>query len=116
LSWDQELPSGWVKEFWNDVDELKHLERVNIPLSYFASGMRPKQGQLYTFCDASSDAYGAVSYLRTENGSEVKIALVGSKARVAPVERPTLARMELQGTTLSVKLVKSIVNAIVAEI
>ena len=67
--------------------------------------------------EAQVEAYGAVAYLRIENEvGEVTIALVGSKTRVAPLKDQSVARQELMGAVLAVKLAKSTLEALDGEI
>ena len=117
LHWDQELPPEMKKEFWNWADDLKHVTSVAVPRHLFNNSQRPQHGQLHICCDASTKAYGAVAYIRTENEvGEVSIALVGSKTRVVPLQGHSVARIELMGAVLAVKLAKSILESLKDEI
>lgn len=52
--------------------------------------------QVYGFCDASMQAFGAVLYLRsTIKYYHTTVQLVCSKTRVAPIKTLTLPRLEL---------------------
>nr|XP_023014014.1 uncharacterized protein LOC111503828 [Leptinotarsa decemlineata] len=60
--------------------------------------------QMHGFCDASEKAYGACIYLRTTNSEGiVRITLVCSKSRVAPVSTVSLPRLELCAAALLAK-------------
>ncbi|XP_067931866.1 uncharacterized protein [Watersipora subatra] len=64
-----------------------------------------KRAELHHFADASEDGYGACSYIRLiDTTDRIHCALVLSKARVAPLNRTTIPRMELQGAVLATKL------------
>lgn len=55
------------------------------------------------FCDASEKAYIIVAYIRSEDcDGVVTVVIVASKARVAPIWRPTLPRLDLLGGHLAV--------------
>lgn len=61
--------------------------------------------QLHHFSEASEDGYGTVSYLRLHNEqNQVHLAFVLGKARVAPVKKVTIPRMELTAAMLAVRV------------
>ncbi len=61
--------------------------------------------QLHHFADASEDSYGTASYLLLRNQQDqVHCALIMGKARVAPLKRPTIPRMELTAATVATKM------------
>lgn len=66
--------------------------------------------QLHVFCDASSQAYAAVAYLRVFNGSKWSAKLLRSRTRVAPVDatEQTIPRLELCSIVLACTLAKQI--------
>lgn len=62
------------------------------------------KSELHAFCDASNDAYGCVFYMKViDNAGDVKVNLVMSRTRVAPIRRMTTPRMELCGAHLLAK-------------
>ena len=61
--------------------------------------------QLHNFCDASERGYGVVTYLRlTSSDDVVHTAFLFGKARVAPLKRMTIPRLELTAAMLAVKI------------
>ncbi|UYV77301.1 hypothetical protein LAZ67_15000420 [Cordylochernes scorpioides] len=69
--------------------------------------------QLHGFCDASSVAYSAVCYLKSETiEGQVRISLIAAKTRVAPCKPCTLPRLELCAALLLSRLYRSIVESI----
>ncbi|XP_065089129.1 uncharacterized protein LOC135710468 [Ochlerotatus camptorhynchus] len=63
--------------------------------------------------DASQTAYGACTYARCEDSQgRVKIQLLASKSRVAPLKRVTIARLELCAAVIAAHLHARIKNAI----
>ncbi|XP_076043877.1 uncharacterized protein LOC143026966 [Oratosquilla oratoria] len=57
------------------------------------------------FCDASEVAFGACTYIRTINqDGKVHVALLASKARVAPIKRITIPRLEISAAVEAAKL------------
>lgn len=69
--------------------------------------------QLQAFGDASQAAYGACVYLRVQlPDSSWKSSLVYSKARVAPLRRVTLPRLELLAALLCARLLEFVIDAL----
>jgi hypothetical protein len=104
--WDEKLDEGnslgWLK--WiNDLQKLRSFT-INRCLKPDGFGCISNV-QLHHFCDASQDAYGAVSYLRIvgEDGS-VHVAFLLGKSRLAPIRQITIPRLELLGGVLAVKM------------
>ena len=110
LDWDDELPPD-LQEFWaNLFDEallLIHLE--------FERCLTPSNAMdqpiLCTFSDASTEAFGACSYVRwkLENG-HFAVRFITAKSRVAPLKQLTIPRLELQGAVLATRLSKTILE------
>ena len=77
--------------------------------------------EIVGFSDASPKAYGCVLYFRfTKMSGEVKMTLVTSKSRVAPIEKSgkkkcTLPRCELLGNLCLGELVGSVHRALEKE-
>jgi len=67
---------------------------------------------VYTFSDASADAYAAVVFFRAENTEGVTIQLVQAKCQVAPLNKPTLPRLELLAACIEARLVQSVIEAL----
>jgi len=113
LDWDQPLPDDLNKEFWGWVSELPKLSEVKVPRHYFGREVDPLEIQLILCSDASTKAYGANAYFRSVNREgAITVTFVASRARVAPVDPPTLPRMELMAAELSVMLGVSILQAL----
>ena len=111
IGWDDPLPSS-LRERWETWwERVRDVERLQVPRCY----LHPNQGstvreyELHTFCDASEEAFAAVSYLRSifEDGSTVS-SLVAAKTRVAPLKPMTIPRLELQAAVLGSRLARSV--------
>ncbi|XP_043063802.1 uncharacterized protein LOC122319967 [Drosophila ficusphila] len=68
--------------------------------------------QLHGFCDASTAAYGACLYLRSEDNEGTKAYLLCAKSRVAPLKALTIPRLELSAALLLAELIVSVKETI----
>ena len=62
--------------------------------------------ELHIFGDASERAYGAVLYLKSITDDAVTVRLTCSKARLAPIKRVTLPRLELLAALVATRLLR----------
>ena len=68
-----------------------------------------RRQQLHTFCDTSSNAIGAVSYLRTvQHDGSIQVSFVFGKAKLAPSHATTIPSLELCVATLGIKITELI--------
>ncbi|XP_021959629.1 uncharacterized protein LOC110855533 [Folsomia candida] len=113
-SWDEELDSPIKKEFedwWNQAQLLKEMK---IPRWAFCLSYESNR-QFHVFCDASQHAYAAAVFVRVEDNEQVSVQLLQAKARVAPMKKVTIPRLELLGYTIAARLSKSVKEALSAE-
>ncbi|XP_049276612.1 uncharacterized protein LOC125760492 [Anopheles funestus] len=102
IGWDDPVPAHicnkWksVTDDWKDLADFKSERYVLLPNSEI---------QFHIFADASEVAYGACIYARCEDQqAQVRVTLLASKSRVAPLKRVTLPRLELCAAVLAVHL------------
>ena len=109
LNWDSEL-TGTVLEDWHQwTEELTSLEQLSIPRCYLKASSTAENRQMHVFCDASESAFGAVAYLReTSDDGKSAISFIMSKARVAPLKKMSIVRLETQAAVLAVRLAEAI--------
>ncbi|XP_058449212.1 uncharacterized protein LOC131429180 [Malaya genurostris] len=103
VGWDDPVTvtvnARW-EEFYVQLPELRSFK---IPRCLFLA--KPTDTQFHVFCDASELAYGACIYARSTNkDGEIKVTLISSKSRVAPLKRLSLPRLELCAALLGAKL------------
>ena len=111
IDWDEKLPPE-IQEKWASLfQEMLSLKGIT-----FERCLTPPCAVglpvLCIFSDASNEAFGSCAYARwqTSNG-EYDIRFIAAKARVAPLKRLTIPRLELQGAVLAVsRLCKTIVQ------
>ena len=102
--WDDPLPSSLsvrCAEWWGG---LADISAVRIPRWLGCPVGKPVF--LHMFADASEKGYGCCLYVVTG----VVSSLLFAKAKVAPVARPTLARLELQAVCLAAKVLSFVVS------
>ncbi|XP_055846083.1 uncharacterized protein LOC129912027 [Episyrphus balteatus] len=104
FDWDEPV-SKHLKEQWLIfIKELMGIEKLKIPRLYVSWSPSCSEASLIVFADASEKAFAAVSYFRFEKEDAVEVALVMAKAKVAPVKKLSVPRLELQAAVLGVRL------------
>ena len=103
IGWDDELPSNLASRWQTWCQELLTINQFSLPRCY-APSVPNGSLSLHVFCDASTKAFAAVSYLRVESCDRVVCAFVASKVRVAPLKPMSVPRLELQAAVLGVRL------------
>ncbi|XP_058448694.1 uncharacterized protein LOC131428666 [Malaya genurostris] len=107
--WDDPVPEP-IKTKWEKYyHELANISEHRVDRYAF---LPDSVVQLHTFADASISAYGACTYVRCESKGEVKIRLLASKTRVAPLKRISIPRLELCAAVLAAHLHAHIKKAI----
>lgn len=98
------LSDQWTK--W--TSSLSQLTDFQVPRCFKPNNFGESvHNQIHHFSDASELGYGTVSYLRMTNAEgKVYVAFLIGKARVAPLKRQTIPRLELAAAALSVKVDK----------
>ncbi|XP_072030453.1 uncharacterized protein [Amphiura filiformis] len=106
IGWDEEIPGAHLRMWQQWIAELPKLEHLTVDRCYKPPHFgKVKSTQLHHFMDASLKGYGTVSYLRSENeDGDIHCALVIAKARVAPVKQVTVPRLELNASTVAVRV------------
>lgn len=115
IGWDETLDKSLQKQSLEWISGLQRLSQWKIPRWFFHKTnilwSKLESIHLHCFCDASQQGYGCVVYLVASDGQSTTKSFVMSKARVAPVKKLTLARLELLGCLLAVRLLKFLRNA-----
>ena len=79
------------------IQSLEDLQKLQIPRHLLNGEVdRTKPVQIHHFCDASSEAYGTVSYLVFQDRSGRKqCSFLFWKSRLAPIKQISIPRLEL---------------------
>lgn len=106
LGWDDQIPEPCKQKWQSWLKELPKLEGFEIPRCFKPPNCSNIQRrELHHFSDASSQGYGAVSYLRQIDAhGEVHCSLIMAKSRLAPLKAMTIPRMELSAAVLATRL------------
>nr|XP_029719419.1 uncharacterized protein LOC115261656 [Aedes albopictus] len=100
LDWDQPIPS-MVGEIWRRyLTQLPLLNEIRIDRCVVIPNAVATE--IHCFSDASEKAYGCCIYLRSVDAAgRIRVRLLSSKSRVAPLKCLTIPRLELCGAVLS---------------
>ena len=108
-NWDDPLQGELLKQWQIILSELSSTNQIKISRCYFLVNSRPCDVQLHGFCNASSQAYAAVLYIRsTYPNGHIDVRIVASKSRVAPVRKPTIPL----GAVLLARLFNTVTNSL----
>ncbi|XP_064635761.1 uncharacterized protein LOC135492944 [Lineus longissimus] len=106
LGWDEEIDGPELERWQVWLQDLPKLEKHVV-----LRCVRPRNlgvirsSQVHHFADASEAGYGTASYLRLEDtNGNVSCTLLLGKARVAPLKKTTIPRLELTAATAAVKM------------
>ena len=117
VSWDEPLEGDYLKQYKDLVSQLGDLKEIQFKRGLFAKGEKVSKIELHAYSDASERSYAAVIYLRIvyESG-DIKIHFVTSKAKVSPIKKQSIPRLELLGATLMSKLVHAVHSVLQKEV
>lgn len=107
IGWDDEVPDTIYDDWKVWLEQLPETTNVKIPRQYYF-GVSSSASEMHMFVDASEEAFAAVCYLRSTTGVKVVVAFVGSKARVSPIRKLTIPRLELQAALLGARLAQTV--------
>ena len=113
LKWDDPLPQDLVANMVAFFLELLELEKLEFPRSLWPVEDVTGKPDLVVFSDGSVLAYGAVVYVTWRLLQEgFWTMLVTSKSKIAPKNRITIPRLELNGAVLAKRLKEFVTNTI----
>ena len=101
LDWDDPLPQDMKRKWKQFFQDMFLLENLKFPRC-----LKPKNAVgdpwLIILSDGSDQAYGCAAYARWNcSDGSVKMHLIMAKARIAPMDKVTTPRMELNGAVIS---------------
>ena len=111
--WDQTLPKTVQEPILKWIMGLQEVKNWKFPRCLSTQAwISIDKMELIAFSDASEKAYGCCIYLRVVNKTSTESLLVLSKARVAPLKKVTLPRLELMAAVLMARLVIFVKSAL----
>ena len=114
IHWDSDLTQLTLQSAKDIVKEMSEFcvesGKINlIRFPRYIPGFDKETAMLLMFSDGSSEAYGAVAYLRIPDPGGThpfKTYLIMSKSRVMPLNKRTIPQSELLGATLGAHMVE----------
>ncbi|CAM1305549.1 Uncharacterised protein g4091 [Pycnogonum litorale] len=113
LQWHDPLPCRLVKKWSNWINDMLEVQIVQFSRS-FCNGVFDElkaEAEFHIFVDSSETAYGSAVYLKTK-AEPATVHLVISLARVAPIKRVTIPRLELLAAVIGVRLMNKVKEAL----
>ncbi len=113
LTWDEKLPQDIGEKWVEWLKDVPALSGIN-PRRCLKPPGKILRRELHIFSDASEKAYAACAYIRFVTYSPVATegpaftGLLVSKARVAPLKKLSLPRLELLGIVIAARLAASL--------
>lgn len=108
IGWDEELPLDISQKFRKWCEQLAEIKEFKIPRWIGCTTDNLVSCTLHTFTDASKSAYVACIFIRMETEIGVEVGLVQAKARMAPMKKLSIPRLELLGCLIGVRLANSV--------
>ncbi|XP_047538693.1 uncharacterized protein LOC125072211 [Vanessa atalanta] len=110
ISWDEPLPLD-VAQKWNKFkSDLHFLNDLHLPRCVVCPDLALIE--LHTFCDASQEAYGACTFVRSISvDGKIMTRLLCAKSKVAPLKPTTIPRLELCGAIVAARLTQKVLEA-----
>ena len=106
IGWDAIAPND-IAETWNTwMQSLEELPKYRFDRCLIPSDFVDGPSELIHFADASLKAYGACTYIRTisPKTGEIRVKLIMSRGRVAPLRELSIPRLELCGAVEAARL------------
>ncbi|XP_055633776.1 uncharacterized protein LOC129774103 [Toxorhynchites rutilus septentrionalis] len=111
LDWDREVPDSMKIRWTSYHTQLPQLNNLRIERLIVLPNATCIE--LHFFSDASEAAYGSCVYVRSLNSTgEIKVTLLTSRSKVAPLKLQSIPRLELCGALLSAELYAKVMKSL----
>lgn len=110
IDWDEKPPADVCRTWLQFKSELSELSEMSIPRCILSNSS--DIFELHGFCDASEKGYACVIYFRKFIGNAYNVSLVSAKAKIAPLKRISIPRMELCAACLLSDLYAAVCSAL----
>ncbi|GFT30807.1 uncharacterized protein TNCV_2726881, partial [Trichonephila clavipes] len=91
--WDSPIPQQLTEDWLKFPKAFNAINYLTVPRWVILTA--DNTVELHGFADASSLAYAAAIYCRQKHNSKIKVQLLVSKTKVAPVKQVSIPRLEL---------------------
>ncbi|GFW20807.1 integrase catalytic domain-containing protein [Trichonephila clavipes] len=108
--WDSPIPQQLTEDWLRFQKAFNAINYLTVPRWVILTA--DSTVELHSFADASSLAYAAAIYCRQKHNGKIKVQLLVSKTKVAPVKQVSIPRLELCGAHLLSKLFKSVLRTL----
>ncbi|GFX94183.1 putative gag-pol protein [Trichonephila clavipes] len=108
--WDSPIPQQLTEDWLRFQKAFNAINYLTVPRWVILTA--DNIVELHGFADASSLAYAAAIYCRQKHNDKIKVQLLVSKTKVAPVKQVSIPRLELCGAHLLSKLFKSVLRTL----
>ncbi|KAL0850873.1 hypothetical protein ABMA28_006783 [Loxostege sticticalis] len=109
--WDSPIPTKYEAECKSWFEQLASAASLRVP-RWYVGRSDLCDTQLHVIADGGEQAYACVAYWRyTFTDGSVSLALIGSKARVAPLKPLSIPRLELQAALIATRFAQTILSA-----
>ncbi|GFW18136.1 uncharacterized protein TNCV_4006761 [Trichonephila clavipes] len=108
--WDSPIPQQLTEDWLKFQKAFNAINYLTVPRWVILTA--DNTVELHGFADASSLAYAAAIYCRQKQNGKIKVQLLVSKTKVAPVKQVSIPRLELCGAHLLSKLFKSVLRTL----
>jgi hypothetical protein len=109
IPWDQPIPDSTRIKFLQTLTQMQKLQSISFPRCVVPDGASADNPTLLCFADGSTSAFCTLAYARwkmLDGGFSCR--LIAGKARVAPLRKISVPRLELQGAVASVRLAQQV--------
>ena len=113
IDWDTEVPDEIATTVKSWIDDLSLLRNWRIQRQFFNGKWNDVISvTIHSFGDSSEKAFGACVYLELKTSTQSSFTFVLSKAKVCPLKRVTLPRLELLASVLAAQLAVVVAKAL----
>ena len=105
VGWDEPLSDDVIQLFNELLPDYNNLDSITFPRLVC---LKNEEAYLHVFCDASTAAYGCVSYVVTGG----KSSLLMSRSPVAPIKTKSIPQLELTALLLGCRLANYICSVL----
>ena len=108
VDWDEPLETDLSSEWLSIAQDMSQLNNIRIGRRYTSAAFDHTKVELHTFTDASTKAYGAITFFNSDG----HVAAIMAKSRVAPLKSTTLPRLELMAAVTGARITKFVMTSL----